>query len=288
MSVIVPHYADLRRLDICLAALTRQTYPADALEIIVADNGSPEGEAAVRAVITGRARLVTVAERGAGPARNGGAAAATGAVLAFTDSDCVPDDGWLAAGVSAVAAGVVVGGRVDVHIAAPGRPTAVEAFEQVFAFDNARYVGSLGFSVTANLFCTRGDFLKVGDFRNGVSEDVEWCRRARAAGLRLDYCDAAAVGHPARRTWPELIAKWRRIQAESRELAGYGWRADLRWAARALLLPLSAVAHTPKALLSPRLRRWTDRLGAVVVLHRLRWWRLAEALRRRVGKGAAR
>jgi GT2 family glycosyltransferase len=279
VSVIIPHFSDLRRLDRCLDALSGQTGLAAPPEIIVADNGSPEGEAAVLAVIQGRARLVRVMERGAGPARNGGVAVASGEVLAFTDSDCCPSPGWIAAGLAALGIGSVVGGQVDVFIAEPGRPTAVEAFERVFAFDNARYVQTKQFTVTANLFCARSDFQRVGGFRNGVSEDVEWCARALGAGLRLVYAPDAGVAHPARRTWTELVAKWRRINHETYGLHLVRPGGRILWALRALALPLSAVVHTPKVLLSPRLPRLGDRLGALRVLYRVRWWRMVDALR---------
>ena len=102
-SVIVPHYDDLRGLDICLSALAKQTLPKANFEIIVADNNSPQGPQEVAKVIAGRARLISVAEKGAGPARNGGAAASTGEVLAFLDSDCVPEPQWLTEGLAALA-----------------------------------------------------------------------------------------------------------------------------------------------------------------------------------------
>jgi glycosyltransferase involved in cell wall biosynthesis len=76
-SVIVPHYNDLARLDQCLAALLDQR-TAGRFEIIVADNASPCGLAEVERVIAGRARLGCCAEKGAGPARNAGVAAANG------------------------------------------------------------------------------------------------------------------------------------------------------------------------------------------------------------------
>ncbi len=40
VSVVIPHYHDLRGLDLCLAALAAQTYRGGEVEIIVADWGS--------------------------------------------------------------------------------------------------------------------------------------------------------------------------------------------------------------------------------------------------------
>jgi GT2 family glycosyltransferase len=279
LSVIVPHYNDLARLDHCLAALDAQSYPREQFEVVVADNASPQGVAAVAKVVAGRARLVTVVEKGAGLARNGGVAASQGALLAFTDADCLPDPGWLEAGAAALADAEVVGGSMQVLVERPGHPTPVEAFELVFAFDNEHYVKRLGFTVTANLFCPRAVFDKVGGFRVGVSEDLEWSSRARAAGFRLRYAPDALVAHPARRTWPELVGKWRRINSETYGLSiGRPARA-LHWLARSLLLPLSAIAHTPRVLASPKLGSARQKLAALGVLYRLRLWRMADALR---------
>ncbi len=279
VSVVVPHYSDLSRLDICLHALDAQTYPRDRLEIIVADNGSPEGEAAVSRVIAGRARLVTVGEKGAGPARNGGAAAASGEILAFTDSDCVPEPSWLAEGVAALARADVVGGRMRVWVEDERALTGPEAFERVFAFDNETYVRRKGFSVTANLFCRSRDFRRVGGFRNGLSEDLEWCRRACGQGLRLDYAATAVVGHPARRTWAELQRKWSRLNREAFALAIGAPGARLRWVLRCLLLPVSAVVHAPKVVGSRKLKGVGCRVSALTTLFRLRLWRMGDSLR---------
>jgi glycosyltransferase involved in cell wall biosynthesis len=220
VSVVVPHFNDLVGLDLCLSGLRRQTYPESAYEIIVADNASPQGPAAVSAVIGDRARLVVVPEKGAGPARNGGAALAGGEILAFIDSDCRPDPDWLTQGVEALGACDFVGGRVEVLVDDVHRMTASEAFERVFAFDNEAYVTRKGFSVSANLFCPRALFDAVGGFAVGVSEDVDWCHRALKAGYRIGYAPRAVIGHPARRTWTDLLKKWRRRMA-----ASCGWRA---------------------------------------------------------------
>ena len=42
VSVVIPTYARPERLRNCLAALARQTMPAEAFEVVVVDDGSPQ------------------------------------------------------------------------------------------------------------------------------------------------------------------------------------------------------------------------------------------------------
>lgn len=278
VSVIIPHYRDLEHLDGCLRALERQTYPRDRFEVIVGDNASPEGEAAVAAVVAGRARLVVVTEKGAGPARNGAVALARHEILAFIDSDCVAEPEWLAEGVAALSRYDFVGGRVKVLVEDVERMTPTEAFERVFAFDFETYINKKGFTGSGNLLCPRSMFETVGGFRTTVSEDVEWSRRARSLGYRLGYAPLAVVGHPGRRTWEELVAKWRRTNVETYKLLTERRGGKLWWLLRSLALPASAIAHTPRVLLSAELDRPAQRCAALLVLYRMRLWRLIHAV----------
>ncbi len=279
VSVIVPHFEDLAGLARCMDALAVQTYPKDRTEIIVADNASPSGREAVERVIAGRARLVVVDARGAGPARNGGAALAEGDILAFTDSDCIPAPDWLSEGVAALEDCDFVGGAMQVLVGDENRMSGAEAFERVFAFDNETYVRRKDFTVTANLFCPASVFARVGGFAVGVSEDLDWSIRARDAGYRIGYAPRARVGHPARRDWGELTRKWRRLNEETFAIYRARPNGQVRWLAKSLALPLSALAHTPKVLASPRLRSPGQRLSALATLYRLRGWRCLDALR---------
>lgn len=288
VSVIVPHYDDLDRLDACLTALGRQNYPRERTEIVVADNNSPAGAAAVEARIAGRARLTICHEPGAGPARNAGVAVASHDLLAFIDSDCVAEPGWLSAGIAALGSHDLIGGRVAVSVATPGARSGAEAFEQVFAFDNRRYVEEQRFTVTANLFTRRDVFAAVGGFRANVSEDLEWCRRAVAAGYRIAYADGARMSHPARANWPELLRKWRRLQQESFALALERPGGRLRWLMRATALPLSILAHAPTVVRSPALSNRGERRRALATLARLRLWRFGDALRLGLTQGKPR
>jgi GT2 family glycosyltransferase len=278
VSVVIPHYQDLKGLALCLASLERQTLPRDQYEIIVADNASPVGRDAVAAVIAGRATLVTCTEKGAGPNRNAGVAAAGGEILAFIDSDCQAEPQWLQAGLAGLEGYDFVGGKVVVLVDDPARMTATEAFEAVFAFDFESYINKKGFTGAGNMLVSRAVFDQVGGFRNGVSEDVEWSHRATGMGFHLGYVPGAVVGHPARRTWPELRAKWLRVNLETFKLYLHNGRGRLGWVARCLALPPSAVVHTPKVLTSRHLPSLRARGLAVWMLYRTRLWRMVHGL----------
>jgi len=278
VSVIVPHYDALDDLQRCLAALERQTYPPERMEIIVADNHSPCGFQAVETVVAGRARLVDVSTRGAAAARNGAIAIATGELLAFTDSDCIPHADWIEQGVAALDHHDLVGGRVVVSACDEENVSPTEAFEKVFAFDNRRYISAKHFSVTANLFCRRDHFQLVGPFHSDVSEDRDWCLRARAAGLRIGYAAGAVVVHPGRRNWQELRTKLARLNLETQAWYAQTGFGRTRWLLRSMLLPASAIAHTPRVVFTQRLSTIGQRLGALRVLYRSRLWRFGNAL----------
>ncbi len=273
VSVIVPHYNDLKSLDICLAALAEQTYPSADTEIIVADNASSMGLEAVQECAGERAKVILATEKGAGPARNAGVLASQGRLLAFTDSDCVPEPGWLESGIAALAKSDIVGGRVDVLVDPDRELTGPEAFESIFAFNNKNYIEQKGFTGSGNLFCPRKIFEAVGPFRAAVSEDVDWSHRAGAKGYRISYDHGAGVGHPARTTWDELVGKWRRVNRESyllMRVKRWGW---LRWVGLTWLLPASIIVHALKVFSSPKLDGLSDRWKALNILVAIRLWR---------------
>ena len=277
-ALIVPHYNDVDRLIRCLAALMPQM--TTDVELVVVDNGSTQSLDGLRRRWPDL-RLVVEGEKGAAAARNRGVAETTAPLLFFLDSDCLPARDWLTQAFRAVKTADLVGGRVDVFDETPPPRTGAQAFEAVFAFDNRAYVTAQGFSVTANLVTRRDVFQATGPFRAGLSEDKDWCLRARAKGFRLGYDDALRVGHPSRSDWPALARKWRRLSDEMFALDGQ--KARRLWALRALLMPLSVLAHLPLVLTSPRLRGGRERLAALGTLARLRLtrmvWMLRQALR---------
>jgi glycosyltransferase involved in cell wall biosynthesis len=87
----------------CLEAILTQDHPS--FEVLVIDNCSTDGtaEAVKERASTAPVPVHVVVEAGSlGHVRNVATKLANGEVIAFTDSDCAPAPGWLAAGVAAL------------------------------------------------------------------------------------------------------------------------------------------------------------------------------------------
>lgn len=95
-SVVIPT-CGRESLLACLRGLANQSY-AD-FEVVAVDDGSPQPVASMAGIREIPVELRILRQENAGPAaaRNAGAAEARGEFLAFTDDDCIPDPGWLAA-----------------------------------------------------------------------------------------------------------------------------------------------------------------------------------------------
>lgn len=272
-SIIVPHFAQSDALRRCLESLERQTVGRGRFEIIVIDNATPGGVADIAREFP-RVIVLTETQRGAAPARNKGLAAARGDAIAFIDADCVAAPDWLAQGLAGLGAADLSGGRIIVTVANDGAPSPVEAFERVFAFRQDDYVARKKFSATANLFVKRAAAARIGSFTNGLSEDVDWCRRGVALGFHLAFNPKSIVSHPARRDWSELSRKWERLIAERwAGFHGKGAVGALLWLTLAAATALSTAPHLLRVMRSAELKSARDRMAAASVLARLRFWR---------------
>jgi GT2 family glycosyltransferase len=214
VTVVVVHYQQQAELDRTLAALHRQTHPADRTEIIVVDDGSPEPPRVPAGV-----RLLRQADEGfrVAAARNLGAAAASGDVLCFLDADTVPEPGYLTrmARLPALAPETVVVGRRR-HAALAGLPVdapveqagpAAELPEPQWLRDGYRWTRDLldaddrayRYVIGAALACSRWFFDRVGgfneQFRAYGGEDWEWVHRAWLGGALLAHEAGAVAWH---------------------------------------------------------------------------------------------
>ncbi|GAB2615071.1 hypothetical protein Aab01nite_27290 [Paractinoplanes abujensis] len=214
VSVVVVHYQQQAELDRTLAALRRQTHPADRTEVVVVDDGSPEPPRVPAGV-----RLLRQADEGfrAAAARNLGASAATGDVLCFLDADTVPEPGYLTrmARLPALAPEAVVVGRrrhadlaglpVDAPVEEAG--PAGELPEPQWLRDGYRLSHDLldaddrsyRYVISAALGCSRWFFERVGGFDETFTvyggEDWEWAYRAWLGGAVLAHVPDAVAWH---------------------------------------------------------------------------------------------
>ncbi|MBB2901994.1 GT2 family glycosyltransferase [Kineococcus radiotolerans] len=247
VDVVVPTKDD-PRLEACVRAVLAQDHPAEALRVIVVDNGSAHPQRHV-ADLDPRVEFLVEPRPGSYAARNAALAVARGDVLAFTDSDTLPDPGWVSGALRALDAGAqVVAGRVRVYPRDPARPHPVEAFEVVNAFRQDRTVPR-GFAVTANVVVPRAVFDAVGPFDAGLPSggDAEWCGRAVAAGFPLTYVEDAVVAHPARESYAEAWKKLCRVQHGRQLRVRAGEDPPGALSLKSFAPPLSSLARAVRA-----------------------------------------
>jgi GT2 family glycosyltransferase len=193
--------------------LDAQTYPDDRLEIIVALDGDLDGSAAaVTAAELRRVPKLVVLDapgsgrahgNGAGPARNEGAADASGAILVFLDDDVVPThDGVLLA--HARTHGTRPGAAVGPCPPDLGNATSLFAMKlRNWWVDNTRRLltaDTLMFTdvCTGNLSISRSLFREMGGFRSlPRREDWELGYRLVETGVPLSAAPDATVAHDA-------------------------------------------------------------------------------------------
>jgi glycosyltransferase involved in cell wall biosynthesis len=275
ISVIVPVYEQWDLVPGLLQDLGAQSLPPDRFEVVIADNKAPDPPPSLQ--LPHNARIVPASGPGSYAARNAGAIAARGSLLVFTDADCRPDPGWLAALVAASAAapGALLAGPV--RMAVPTTPNAFALYDLVRGIPQARYV-SRGYAATANLAVPAAVFSALGGFDPGRRSggDAAFCRRAGAAGHSLRLVPEAAVSHPCRSNWEALARKAKRIKGGQIAVGPLSRR--FAWGLRTLCPP---VTDTCAFLSAPH--PWRHRLIAVAVRFRLWGIEITETVRLMLG-----
>jgi glycosyltransferase involved in cell wall biosynthesis len=224
VSVIVPCFNDSIRLRACLASLQHQDYPLPP-QIIVIDNNLID-ECSTLLDSFPRIAFLRESKIGSYNARNAGVEASKGEVVAFTDSDCVPERDWIIAGVKALMGRgrpQLVGGRIEVDPLSPA-PSIDELFDFATSFPQKYTIEWRGYCVTANLFVWRRLFSEIGMFDGKLRSggDGEFTSRAVKAGYRLAYADRAVVRHAPKTNHQEILKRLKRITAGARDLSP-GW-----------------------------------------------------------------
>jgi GT2 family glycosyltransferase len=209
VTVVVPVFDRAETIAACLDSLLRLAYPRDHLQIVAVDNGSTDASREIiRAVVDAhplRVRMIQEAKRGPSAARNTGIRECTTEIVAFTDSDCVVDPGWLSALVGPLADPAIgaTGGRI---LAFPNDGVIAQFGERVHDHQKAMEVLWPGYIITMNFAIRRDILAAVGFFDEAMlrCEDVDLALRIRAAGYPWQYVHEAGIYHRNRRTLREL------------------------------------------------------------------------------------
>jgi GT2 family glycosyltransferase len=211
ISVIIPTYHDWDRLKLCLDALSNQILSQESFEVIVVNN-DPKN---LVPFSTNVSNVIFVDEdkQGSYAARNKGLSLAKGDIIAFTDSDCIPEANWLSNALEVFNKNpdaCRIAGRIKLF--SNSKENNAILFERVFAFKQKQYAERLGTALTANLLVKKKLFHNVGLFNDQLMSggDVEWGIRARNAGFPIVFSENVQINHPARESVQELIEKRRR------------------------------------------------------------------------------
>jgi glycosyltransferase involved in cell wall biosynthesis len=213
ISVVICAFNAERTMDACLASIRSLRYPN--YEVIVVNDGSTDRTLEICQRYP-EVRIFSQENRGLSVARNVGSAAATGSIVAYTDSDCAVDPDWLTYLAYKFAHGrfVAVGGpnlpppeasRTAACVAAaPGGPTHVLIDDEV-----AEHIPG------CNMAFLKSALEEVGGFdpiHRAAGDDVDLCWRLQNLGHPIGFCPAAMVWHFRRNT----------IKAYLKQQMGYG------------------------------------------------------------------
>jgi len=223
-SVIVPVRNGEAHLPSLIRALAAQTIPRDSFEVVIGDDGSTDGSARAAATEDGWVRAMLGPPQNAYAARNRAARSARAPVLAFCDADCLPEPGWLAAGLRALEQAELVAG--EIRFLVRERHT-VWALLDIDTFkDHERQVRAAN-AETANLFVRRELFERLGGFDElePGHGDFDFVERCVGAGARLVYAPEAVVTHPTHDAARPFL---RTVWSMHRSYAARARRAGLR------------------------------------------------------------
>lgn len=196
VTVVIPNRNGAATLGLCLEAALACRYPD--FEVLVVDDASRDNS--IELIQKFPCRLIRLARHGgAACARNAGAAHARGAILFFTDADCLlPPDALTRATEALTAHGpaAAVGGT---YTPIPHDHGFFSRFQSVFVhyFETRRprspdYLATHALAIFAHVFREHRGF---DENLRPILEDVEFSHRLRRAGCRLVMDPALQVRH---------------------------------------------------------------------------------------------
>lgn len=216
-SVIIPTYRDTCRLLICLDALVDQDFSKDDFEVIVVNN-DPEETLFLNPLYYDQLNLTVLSEikPGSYASRNKGLSFASGGIIAFTDSDCIPDKEWLKRANKYYEKDLnlkigILAGNVALFYRDATDLSPAEVYEKYTGFTQEKYAKE-GHAITANWFSYITLIREVGGFNDSVKSNGDTDLSARISRTHaIVYAPDVIVRHPARYITKDIVYKYRRL-----------------------------------------------------------------------------
>jgi cellulose synthase/poly-beta-1,6-N-acetylglucosamine synthase-like glycosyltransferase len=199
--VIVPVRDGESTIADCLDSILATDYPAERREIVVVDNGSSDGTAAV--IRARPVRYLREGRRGVSNARNRGIAESTGEILAFVDADCLVEPQWLTELVRPFEDPDVGSVAGDLQHAPPTTAAERQAARMLGNWQRFAFTSNPAYPITANAAYRRDVLEEIGPFDPHMTraQDVELgLRFQERSGRRLVYAERATAHHRHRST----------------------------------------------------------------------------------------
>lgn len=229
VSIVIPVYNEADQLDACLHAIADQTVKPH--EVIVVDNNSTDGSAAVAAQYP-FVRVVRERRQGIVYARERGFDAARGDIIGRIDADSVVPPNW----VERIGQFYVQGGSTAFSFTGgasfAGLPfsSAVTWLYNLLAFDFNRLLIGHETLWGSNMAITREQWRTVRNQvcgRNGIHEDLDLAIHLHQAGYQVFYDRTFTVPAQLRRVSGSRRELWEYLQWWPRTLRIHGKRTWL-------------------------------------------------------------
>jgi glycosyltransferase involved in cell wall biosynthesis len=201
VSVVVASYNGARTLAACLDSLENLNYPA--YEVILVDDGSTDNTPEI-AALHPSVRYLRHENLGLSAARNTGIAAATGEIVAFTDSDCRPDEDWLYFLVSDLLKGRYCGIGGHNFLPPEDSPTAAAVLVSPGGPAHVMLTDRLAEHIPGcNMAFYKWALVEIDGFDplfRKAGDDVDVCWRLQQRGYRIGFSAGGFVWHYRRST----------------------------------------------------------------------------------------
>lgn len=223
VSAVIPTRGRPEPVAVAARSVLANRFPS--FEVVVCDQSDDEGTAeVVHGLMREHANLryVRLSRAGASRARNAGARASSGELIAFTDDDCVARPDWLDSIVMAFASEPGIGalyGEVRLPRALVGQAGEVPTLRIPRRKRISRRDGFQIYGMSANFAVRRELFERLGGFDEALGvggplwsgEDFDFQYRAYLAGATVLLEPRAAVEHYGLRApeeWPSTLRRY--------------------------------------------------------------------------------